>query len=111
MDVVGLLLVDPEHLVHGTPEGRAAQRESGKLLSQVIAVAYAKLLDGVGGRAVLPVRADPLTLGRRAALDDVRAHPDKDVIGSAHAVASVRRVVEGACGRIRGGGSHGKAGI
>ena len=63
VDVVRLLLVDPEHLVHSGLQSRAPQRERGELLAQVVAVGDAEALDGVGRRAVLPVRANLLALG------------------------------------------------
>ena len=57
MDIVGLLLPDPEELVHRRLEVLSADSDDGKLLFQVIAVNHPKELDGVGGRPVLPLGA------------------------------------------------------
>ena len=84
VDVVGFALVDPKDLVHGALEGGAAEGEGGELAAQVIAVYHAKLLDGVGGGAVLPARADLLALGGGAVLDDVFAHGAEELVCLAH---------------------------
>ena len=54
VDIVGLLLPDPQQLVHSGLEILLAHGEHGELLPQVIAVHHAEELDGVGGAAVLP---------------------------------------------------------
>ena len=60
MDVVGLFLPDPQQLVHSCFPVGPAEGQDGKLLLQIVAVDDAEFFDGVGGRAVLPVRADVL---------------------------------------------------
>ena len=54
VDVVGLLLPDPQQLVHRTLEGHFPDGLDGKLLPQVVAVDDTKFLHGVGGGTVLP---------------------------------------------------------
>ena len=78
-DVVGLLLPDPQQLVHRRLEVLPADGEDGKLLSQVIAVDHPEELDGVGGGPVLPPGADrpvgvPYPFGQ-----NIFAVPDKNL--------------------------------
>ena len=54
VDVVGLLLPDPQKLVHRALEGHLADGLDGELLPQVVAVDDTEFLHGVGGGAVLP---------------------------------------------------------
>lgn len=74
VDVVGLLLVDPQDLVHRGLESGAAQRQRRELLAQVVAVGDTEVLDGVGRGAVLPNRADLLPLRGRTVIENVSAH-------------------------------------
>ena len=55
---VGLFLPDPQKLLNAGLVIRPAQRHNGEFLAQVVAVHHAELLDGMRGRAVLPMRAD-----------------------------------------------------
>ena len=87
-NTVGLLLPDPQQLVHGGLDELLADGHDGELLPQVIAVDHAKQLHGVGGLAVLPAGANfpvgvPDALGQ-----DVFAVLDKNFIGTAHARSS-----------------------
>ena len=54
VDVVGLLLPDPQQLVHRALEGHLPDGLDGKLLPQVVAVDDTEFLHRVGGGAVLP---------------------------------------------------------
>ena len=88
MDVVGLLLPDPQQLVHrrfpvGPPQG-----QDGEFLLQVIAVHDAEFLDGVGGGAVLPVGANVPVGVPDAVFQDVPAILNETDIGVAHGAAS-----------------------
>ena len=56
VDVVGLLLPDPQQLVHGALEGHFADGLHRELFPQVIAVDDTELLHGVGGRPIFPPR-------------------------------------------------------
>ena len=87
VDVVRLLLIDPEDLVHSGLKCRAAKRECRKLLTQVVARRHAEVLDGVGGRSVLPMGTDLLTFCGGAVVEDVAAHLHKLDVGLAHAKA------------------------
>ena len=55
MDVVGLLLPDPQQLIDAGLKVRPADGEDGELLAQVVTIYDAEFFDGMGGRAVLPV--------------------------------------------------------
>ena len=84
MDVIGLLLIDPQDLVHGRFKRRATQRERGELLAQVVTCRNAKVFNGIGRGAILPHRADLLALGRGAMVQDIAAHGYKLLISFAH---------------------------
>ena len=84
MHVIGLLLIDPQDLVHSGLERRTTQRKRGELLAQVIARRNAKVFNGIGRGAVLPHRADLLALGRGAMVQDIAAHGYKLLISFAH---------------------------
>ena len=58
VNVVGLLLPDPQQLVHRRLPVGAAQGQNGEFLLQVVPVDNAEFLDGMGGCAVLPSRTD-----------------------------------------------------
>ena len=84
MDVVGLLLPDPQKLVDAGFEIGAADGENGKLLPQVIAVDDAEFLHRVGRSTVLPVGADVLVCVPHPVFQDVPAVLLKYFIGAAH---------------------------
>ena len=84
MDVVRLLLPDPEKLVHRAFEIGAAERENGKFLLQVVAVDKTELFDRVGGGAVGPVRTNGEVIVAHAALQNVETVGAEDLIGVAH---------------------------
>ena len=84
MHVIGLLLIDPQDLVHGGLERRTTQRKRGKLLAQVVARRDAKVFNGIGRGAILPHRADLLALGGGAMVQDIAAHGYKLLISFAH---------------------------
>ena len=58
MDIVGFLLPYPKQLVNGALDESLAEREDGEFLAQVVAIDNAEFFDGMGGRAVLPPRAN-----------------------------------------------------
>ena len=58
MDVVGFFLPYPQNFVDCGLEKRPPYGDYRKFLLQVVAIYDAKLLDGVRGRAVFPMRAD-----------------------------------------------------
>ena len=84
MHVIGLLLIDPQDLVHGRLKRRTTQGERGKLLAQIIARRDTKVFNGIGRGAVLPHRADLLALGGGAMVQDIAAHGYKLLISFAH---------------------------
>ena len=84
VDVVGLLLPDPQQLVDAGLEKGAAHGEDGKLLPQIVAVDDAELLHGVGGRAVLPMGAHLLVGVPHPVLQDVAAIFLEDLVCTAH---------------------------
>ena len=84
MHVIGLLLIDPQDLVHRRLERRTTQRKRGELLAQVVACRNAKVFNGIGRGAVLPNRSDLLALGGGAMVQDIAAHGYKLLISFAH---------------------------
>ena len=84
VNIVRLLLVDPQHLVHRALKRRAAKRQRGKLLAQIVAGGNAKVLDGKGGSPVLPVRTDLLALGSGSMVQNALAHVNKQLVRFAH---------------------------
>ena len=84
MHVIGLLLIDPQNLVHGRLKRRTTQGERGELLAQIIARRDTKVFNGIGRGAVLPHRTDLLALGGGAMVQDIAAHGYKLLISFAH---------------------------
>ena len=84
VNVVGLLLPDPQQLVDAGFKVGAADGENGELPAQVVAVDDAEFFDGVGGRAVLPVGTDVLIGVPDAVVKDLPNVLHKDLIGVAH---------------------------
>ena len=84
VNVVGLLLPDPQQLVDAGFEIGAADGENGKLLPQVIAVDDAEFLHRVGRSTVLPLGADVLVCVPHPVFQDVPAVLLKYFIGAAH---------------------------
>ena len=72
-DAVGLLLPDPQQLVHGALPVGAAEGHNGEFFRQVVAVHHAEGLDGMGRRAVCPVGADFQALVGNAFLQNFSA--------------------------------------
>ncbi len=88
-DIVGLLLPDPEKLVHGAFQVLPPYGKDGKLFPQVVAVDDAEQLHGVGGGAVLPPGTDlqpgiPDPFG-----ENILTVLDKQFIGAAHGGSSL----------------------
>ena len=84
MHVIGLLLINPQNLVHGRLKRRTTQGERGELLAQVVARRDAEVFNGIGRGAVLPHRADLLALGGGAMVQNIAAHGYKLLISFAH---------------------------
>ena len=84
MNVIGLLLIDPQDLVHRRLKRRAAQGKRGELLAQVVACRNAKVFNGIGRGAILPHRTDLLPLGGGAMVQNIAAHGYKLLISLAH---------------------------
>ena len=90
VDVVGLLLPDPQQLVHRAfPEG-AAYGEYGELLGEIVTVYYAKALDRVGALAVLPARADVQLRVPEAVVEDITY---EQLVRAAHGFTSVCHIL------------------
>ena len=84
VDVVGLLLPDPQQLVDAGLEIGAAQGENGELLPQVVAVDDAEFFHRVGGCAVIPVGAHLQLRVPYAVGQDLPAVLDKAFVCVAH---------------------------
>ena len=88
VNVVGLLLPNPQQLIHSTFQVHPADGLDGKLLPEVVAVDQAEQLNGMGRGSILPPWADgqvrvPRTLGQ-----DLPAVLLKKFIGFAHGFSS-----------------------
>ncbi len=84
VNIVGFFLVNPQDFVHSTFKCGPAKGECGEFFAQVVAVADAKLFDGVGACAVGPMRANFFVFGGCTVLEDVLTHVDKDGVCFAH---------------------------
>ena len=84
VDVVRLLLPDPQQLVDAGLEIGAAHGEDGKLLGKVVAVNYPELFHRVCTLAVIPPRADLEVGVPHAVFKNILAVTDKNFVCSAH---------------------------
>ena len=84
VDVVGLLLPDPQQLVDAGLEVRPADGEDGELRLQVVAVDDAEFLHRVGGGAVGPVGTHLLVGVPHAVLQNVPAVLFEYLVSVAH---------------------------
>ena len=95
VDVVRLLLPDPQQLVHGGLPVGAPQRQQRELPGQVVAVDDAELLDRVcRGTVVLPAGAHGLIGIPDAVLQNVAAVADKDLVCVAHRSAPFKNTLK-----------------
>ena len=84
VDVVGLLLPDPQQFVHrGLPVG-PAEGQDGELLLKVIAVDDPEFFHSVGGSTVLPMGTDGQVCVPDPVVQNVPAVLQKERIGTAH---------------------------
>ena len=88
MDIVGLLLPDPQQLVHRGSQILLPHGDDRELLPQVIAVDYPKELHRVGGRPILPAGPDLPVRVPDAPAQDRSAILNKNLIGITHALCS-----------------------
>ena len=88
-DIVGLFLPNPENFVYTAFKCRAAQRENGKFLSQIVSVYHAEFLDGVRLRAVRPMRPHGQRLVRKAVVYNVPAVFDKYLVSVTHSALRI----------------------
>ena len=84
VNIIGLLLPDPQKLVDTGFEIGAAEGQNGELLLQIIAVYKAELFHRVGGGAVLPVGAHGQVGIPNAVFQNVAAVGLKNLVGTAH---------------------------
>ena len=84
VNVVGLLLPDPQQLVDAGLKVGAADSENGELPAQVVAVDDAEFLHRVGGGAVVPAGTDGLVRVPDAVFQDITAVLLKYFVGAAH---------------------------
>ena len=80
MDVIGLLLPDPENFIGTALQGGPAQGQQGEFLLQIITVADAEFLNGIGRRSVGPVGTDLFSLCTGTVLKNISAHGNKYLI-------------------------------
>ena len=84
MDIVGLLLPDPQQLVHRGSQILLPHGDDRELLPQVIAVDYPKELHRVGGCPILPAGPDLPVRVPDAPAQDRSAILNKNLIGITH---------------------------
>ena len=85
MDIVALLLPDPQQLVDTALEKDLAERHDRELLREVIAIHDAELLDRMGGRVIVaPVRAHVHPLVGKTVFDNILTIRDKTLVSIAH---------------------------
>ena len=84
VDVVGLLLPDPQQLVDAGFEVRPPQGQNGEFLTEVVAVDDAELLHRVGGGTVGPVGTHLLVGVPHAVLQNVPAVLFEYLVSVAH---------------------------
>ena len=84
VDVVGLLLPDPQKLVHRGLQKLPADGENGEFSAQVIPVDHPKELNGMGGSPVLPAGTDLPVGVPHSPGKNVLTVLNKDLIGVAH---------------------------
>ena len=83
-DVAGLLLPDPQKLVHRAPEGHFADGLDGELPPEIVAVNEAESLYGVGALPILPAGADGQSRVPGAVGEDLLAVLDEYLVGVTH---------------------------
>ena len=84
MDIVGLLLPDPQQLIHRRFQILLPHGDDRELLPQVIAVDHPTELHRVGGRAILPAGPDLPVRVPDAPAQDRSAILNKNLIGITH---------------------------
>lgn len=91
MDVVGLALPDPEHLIGTALDPGSPKGQRRKFFGEIVSVYHRELFDCVGRGAILPFRAYLLSLRTRTVIDNVFAHTDKYLICITHLLSSILR--------------------
>ena len=85
MDIIALLLPDPQQLVNAALKKDLAQRHDRELLTEIIAIHHAELLDRMGGRVIVaPVRAHVHPFVGKAVLNNILTIRDKTLVSIAH---------------------------
>ena len=77
INIIRLLLPDPEHLIHTALDPGSSKSQCRKFLRQVIAVDHSKFLNGICRCSVLPSWTNLLTLCACSILYNVSAHINK----------------------------------
>ena len=77
INIIRLLLPDPEHLIHTALDPGSSKSQCRKFLRQVIAVDHSKFLNGICRCSVLPSWAYLLPLCACSILYNVSAHINK----------------------------------
>ena len=74
MDVVGLPLPDPQHLVRTALDRRPSKRQRREFLRQIVTVHYAEPFDRICHAPVFPLRTYLLSSGIRSVVYNISAH-------------------------------------
>ena len=85
MDIIGLLLPDPQKLIKSTANPCSAKGHCRKLPAQVIPVHHPKLLNRIGRfPGIFPDGTHFLTPGVHSIVQNLLAHVYKNMIGNTH---------------------------
>ena len=80
VDVVGLLLPDPQHLIGTTLDCRSPQRNRREFFGQIIAIDHTKFLNCVSACPIFPLRTHLLSFGAHPVVNNIATHIYKDLI-------------------------------
>ena len=84
MDIVRLLLPDPEHLIRTALNRSSSKCQRRKFLRQIITVHHSKLLNRISTGAIFPHRTHLFTFRTGAVVNNVTAHIYKHSISITH---------------------------
>ena len=93
MNIIGLALPDPQHLIRCTLDSCLSKRQCRKLLREIIPVHNTKLLHCISITAVLPLRTNLLALRTAAVIKDIPAHINKHLICVAHKTPATQNFI------------------
>ena len=84
INIVRLLLPDPEHLVCTALDGRSPKRQRRKLFGQIITIYHTKLFDRISTGSILPFRPYLFSFRTGSVFNNIFTHIDKNMICVTH---------------------------